>query len=327
MDSWVQEFIPKGARVGGIFLHDISTKRRSARSRGPLILEKWSGQDKVQLHPGAIRVATTNWNASASDPGADARHTELENTEWKRFTVHKFKGSATDAWRIVDDLIDTLLGLPLPPIIDKFAGDIILLIGQTGSGRSNFAKVADESCTAVVNDKQTSTSMEINYYTVSCSRPSRSVVLVEAPGFDHLEKSDAETLACIAKWLKTFCTRDTTLAGIIYFHDITKDRLGASYGQVWLDHLSPETARHLLLVSTKWDRGGSSTREEELKSGAWKSAICRGAKVRRFENTNEAAWRIIDDLLGVQPRLDLHKVTRGLSGVQNKGEADAKMRH
>ena len=56
-----------------------------------------------------------------------------------------------------------------------------------------------------------------------------------------------------------------------------------------------------IIVTTNWGPSlpinVKETREQELREGHWRVLIGGGASVRRFLNTMESAWNIIDGLL------------------------------
>ena len=117
------------------------------------------------------------------------------------------------------------------------------------------------------------------------------------------------------------CTEDTIFGGIIYLHDITRDR--ATFGPSWpIGYLpSPEPVDHVLLTTTKWDK--LKTPEElevgpqrlsELERVQWQRLIRGGAMLCRFDNTQDSAWNVVDTLLAIKP-LDLELLRRDLDRI------------
>jgi len=124
------------------------------------------------------------------------------------------------------------------------------------------------------------------------------------------------------------CTKDTIFGGIIYLHDISQDR--AVFGPFWpLKYLlRPEPVDHVLLTTTKWDRLETRAvgfqRSSELERGQWEVLLSGGAKLCRFDNTQDSAWNVVDTLLAIKP-LDLEILRSDLDRIQ-KGMAILKAR-
>ena len=61
----------------------------------------------------------------------------------------------------------------------------------------------------------------------------------------------------------------------------------------------PEPARHVVLTTTKWGKVHESRaelREDEVKTDQWKDMLSVGAPTRRFMDTTDSAWSVIDAL-------------------------------
>ena len=96
------------------------------------------------------------------------------------------------------------------------------------------------------------------------------------------------------------------LAGIIYLHRITDNRMGGSphrnlrmFGELCGD----QAVKKVVLVTTMWDKGHTTylqqvhnQRENELFERYWKTMIDYGASTGRFLNSAESAWNIIDPI-------------------------------
>ncbi|CAA7263275.1 unnamed protein product [Cyclocybe aegerita] len=204
------------------------------------------------------------------------------------------------------------------PFITRDTGTLILLMGQTGAGKSHFINVAAGRVLATVNDNQTSMDPEINSFVVrnfnKRSGPS-DLVLVDTPGFDHIYLSDSDILKLIAEWLYTSCSLDVSFGGVVYLHDITQDRVAKHWPMDYLK--SPEPAKHLLLTTVKWDRDSTGTesytaRENELRENVWRRVLAGGARICQFRNTRDSAWEVINNLLRLKP-LELHMFEQELN--------------
>jgi len=185
---------------------------------------------------------------------------------------------------------------------------VIALMGPTGSGKSNIIDILTNQ-----PGRRTGSSLE------SCTTEVRAVrlynhpvhgdrlVLVDTPGFDDTNRSDLEILQMVSDWLKKVYEKDIKLAGIVYLHRITDNRMGGSpyrnlrmFGELCGD----QAVRKVVLVTTMWDKGHTTDhqqahnqRENELFERYWKTMKDHGALTARFLNKPDSAWEIIDIIL------------------------------
>jgi len=187
---------------------------------------------------------------------------------------------------------------------------IIAVMGPTGSGKSRFIGIATND--AYSNVGHTLESFTSKVHAVPYVRPKQKdgrFILVDTPGFDDTHKSDTEILSMIADWLRTTYKNKIHLAGIIYMHRISDNRMAGSplknlrmFGKLCGDEALP----NVILATTMWDRVDPSTavrREDELKRDFWKRMLALGSPVVRFHGTFESAWQIID-LVANKSRVD-----------------------
>ena len=97
--------------------------------------------------------------------------------------------------------------------------------------------------------------------------------------------------------------KDIKLAGIIYLHRITDNRMAGTphrnlrmFGELCGD----QAAKKVVLVTTMWDKVQPDTgarREKELFENYWKKMINYGASTARFLNSADSAWKTIDIIL------------------------------
>jgi len=93
------------------------------------------------------------------------------------------------------------------------------------------------------------------------------------------------------------------LGGVIYLHDISQDRFfgSARRNLEMFNRLCGDAALDkVVLGTTKWNRlspNDGSRREAELKEVHWKEMVNKGSQVRRFEGTQESAWRVVSVFL------------------------------
>jgi hypothetical protein len=97
--------------------------------------------------------------------------------------------------------------------------------------------------------------------------------------------------------------KDIKLAGIIYLHRITDNRMAGSphrnlrmFGELCGD----QAVKKVVLVTTMWDKVQQDKgvrRENELFENYWKTMTDYGASTARFSNSANSAWKIIEIIL------------------------------
>ncbi|KAF5370422.1 hypothetical protein D9757_013145 [Collybiopsis confluens] len=192
---------------------------------------------------------------------------------------------------------------------------MIAVMGATGSGKSTFINMASGTAEMV-----TSGGLESCTQTIQMSSlfqlGGQNVVLVDTPGFDDTNKSDADTLAVIGGHLAEAYKNGITLAGVLYLHRITDVRVTgvtARNLRVFNEIVGGKAMKNVFIVTTMWENLGSSgsneeierigsQREKELESrkGFMGDAISKGAKIVRHRyNTKQSAQKVVLDLLAI----------------------------
>jgi hypothetical protein len=128
----------------------------------------------------------------------------------------------------------------------------------------------------------------------------RQVLLFDTPGFDDTYRLDAEILAELAETFSAMYKNRLQLAGIIYVHRITDNRMTNTLLRnltVIRNICGDEPLRNVTIMTTFWDREDPKTaakREREMleKADWWGYMMEKGAKSRRFFNTEESAHAI-----------------------------------
>jgi len=97
---------------------------------------------------------------------------------------------------------------------------------------------------------------------------------------------------------------DTKLTAILYLHRITDNRMSGTPNrnlQMFGKLTGDKAARNVVFVTTAWDRLSKheigEKREGELKGTFWDVMLKYGATTARFNNSKDAAWKIIDDVV------------------------------
>ena len=97
--------------------------------------------------------------------------------------------------------------------------------------------------------------------------------------------------------------RDIKLAGILYFHRITDNRVAGTplKNLRMFEKLCGKNAfGNIILTTTMWDNIDDATgqeREKELRGLYWKSMIELGSTTVRYRNTRDSACEILGNIL------------------------------
>ena len=171
-------------------------------------------------------------------------------------------------------------------------------MGMTGAGKSTF--ISHFSKSAVVGDSLTSCKhhpgrlrLELLFVTHTDSvhhsphtlprhlhiHPTlinnKPIFLIDTPGFDDTNRSDAMVLSDVADWLNRSFQAGIKVSGIIYLHRITDNRVGGSAAKnlvIFKKILGPARYGCMVITTTHWDSVSAAIgerRERELKENTW----------------------------------------------------------
>lgn len=135
--------------------------------------------------------------------------------------------------------------------------------------------------------------------------PERCVYLIDTPGFDDTSRSDTEVLKEVAFFFSQLYRKNVQLAGIIYLHRITDNRVSGSAlkNLSMFKKLCGESAfGHVVLCTSMWNNLGivlpeiGNEREQELiaTSSFWGAMHAGGSQVARWQGTKESAEAVVD---------------------------------
>ena len=160
---------------------------------------------------------------------------------------------------------------------------------------------------------------------------SRTVYLVDTPGFDDTTKSDTEVLREIAGWLNASYKNRVLLHGIIYLHRIADVRMqgSAKKNLLMFKKLCGENAlKKVVLATTMWDKVPQREAEEREKQlietpEFWGFMVSKGSVTYRHNNTVESAVRIIEKLAVDNSKMTLDIQNQMVNENQNLVETAA----
>lgn len=137
--------------------------------------------------------------------------------------------------------------------------------------------------------------------------------LVDTPGFDDTNRPDSEILREVANWLNLSHEADIPLAGIVYLHRISDNRLGGAAMKnlrMFKRLCGKRSLPSVVLATTMWSKSNRSQdeqRERELLDNPkfWGDMVNDGSKVLRHDNGRESATAIMKHILGNGSRVTL----------------------
>ncbi|KAF9043943.1 hypothetical protein BJ165DRAFT_1594661 [Panaeolus papilionaceus] len=184
------------------------------------------------------------------------------------------------------------------------AYQIIVVMGDTGTGKSNFiAKAINNPMYNSEGESLDSVTGKVQALKVHIG--SHRFILVDTPGFNdsNRTRSDYEILKMIAKWLEETFKHKILLDGVLYFHRITDNRMPGSAVQnlVTFRALVGKglVSRNIKFVTSMhmWDldvEGKGQVREDKLASDFWAAMLNEGAVIKQFRNSHESAREVLE---------------------------------
>lgn len=149
-------------------------------------------------------------------------------------------------------------------------------------------------------------------------------MLFDTPGFDDTYRLDADILAELAETFTALYKNKLQLAGIIYVHRITDNRMTNTLLRnlsVIRNICGDDPLKNVVILTTFWDKEDAQlakNREKEMREKAdwWGYMLSRGAKSRRFFNTEESAHKILAEFIDkdrVTLQIQTEMVEQGLN--------------
>lgn len=131
------------------------------------------------------------------------------------------------------------------------------------------------------------------------------IYLIDTPGFDDTFTSDTDVLKNIAVFLSAAYKKRAHLAGVIYVHRITDNRItGSSLRNIKMfkELCGNDAYKHVVLATSMWGKEAHTTavaRERQLmeEDGFWGLMHARGSPIMRWNNDAASASVMIERLL------------------------------
>ncbi|KAI6024092.1 hypothetical protein PISMIDRAFT_572521 [Pisolithus microcarpus 441] len=140
--------------------------------------------------------------------------------------------------------------------ISKITRDdiIFLLLGRTGSGKSNFINTLTQMRPEAEVDSLSSCTKEVCTYV--CYRDGQRYIFVDTPGLNNGRLQQSEVFKAIARWLEDTYWDSIELTGVIYTQNITdggRSSTDMQGFQLCRRLCGDQAAKQVRLVTTMWD--------------------------------------------------------------------------
>ncbi|KAJ3740296.1 P-loop containing nucleoside triphosphate hydrolase protein [Lentinula detonsa] len=174
----------------------------------------------------------------------------------------------------------------------------IAIMGGTGTGKTSFTNLIGGSRFLVGNGLESCTK---HIQTHKFIFEGHNITLIDVPGFDDTNESDADILKMIADFLASEYKAGRQLSGIMYLHRISDVRMGGASKRnfVMFEKLCGQDAfMNVAIVTTRWDQeeelvGRARLEELKTKPQLYKPVLDGGGAIFRHEQTRESAAAIL----------------------------------
>ncbi|KAK4499800.1 hypothetical protein PRZ48_007986 [Zasmidium cellare] len=191
-------------------------------------------------------------------------------------------------------------------------GDMILVMGVTGAGKSHFINcLAGEGSAEEYHGLQSGTK-KCDMVPVSIGYDGTRVAIVDTPGFDDSSGSDVNGLTNIVRFLTSQYKLGIRLQGVIYLHRITDVKMAGSAlanFELFRDLCGDQALSNTVLLTTMWgelrDPSKGWDRQHELREHYWGMMESRGAHIGEFDGTKESAEAVVGFLVDKEEHIVL----------------------
>lgn len=187
-------------------------------------------------------------------------------------------------------------------------------MGITGAGKSSLISQLLNEEVDIIGHNLTSYTSGVDFFMFEYAG-GRRVFLMDTPGFDDTYRSNAEVLRDIAFILAQVYRHRLSVAGIIYMHRITDNRISGSSVknlEVLRKLCGPDAFSRIVLTTSMWNSVSQNlvslqdafNRENQLKTTAnfWGLLIRGGSRVMRWAGDKQSAVGAISHLVDLHDR-------------------------
>lgn len=141
----------------------------------------------------------------------------------------------------------------------------------------------------------------------------QTVTLIDTPGFDDTERSDADILALVASYMAQSYDEGMLLTGVIFVHPISQQRLlgsEARRNRLFKKILGEDAYRRVTIATTMWNQVPEREAESRMdqrrnRNDIWGDMVNRGAKVVRHDDNEASATAIIQNMMQFKSPVEL----------------------
>lgn len=132
----------------------------------------------------------------------------------------------------------------------------------------------------------------------------KAITLIDTPGFDDSERTDADILSLVATYMAKTYEQGMLLHGIIFLQPINQPRLQGSEKRrtrLFKNLLGEDAYQRVVVATTMWNQvseseGRQRQDERESRPDVWGDMVSRGARVVRHDDDQGSATSIISSL-------------------------------
>lgn len=145
----------------------------------------------------------------------------------------------------------------------------------------------------------------------------QTVTLIDTPGFDDSDRSDADILTLVANYMATTYEQGMLLTGVIFMHPINQQRLlgsEARRNRLFKKILGENAYKRVIIATTMWNQVSQREAESRMdqrrnRSDVWGDMVKLGAEVVRHDDDSGSATAIIKSVVqfGSPVELQLQK--------------------
>ncbi|RPB20879.1 hypothetical protein L211DRAFT_742936, partial [Terfezia boudieri ATCC MYA-4762] len=183
---------------------------------------------------------------------------------------------------------------------------MIVVMGGRGGGKSYFINQMVGGDVAPIRDGSTQYTGTLTCQAVPTRFGRSKVILIDTPGFDESNSSEAIACAEICRVLAQFYQRGVSLRGFIYLQRITEKKTIGNAASVlkMFRSLCGETKllKNTILVTTGWqlqqvDEPQGAVQERELRK-FWGQMLNQGSTMVRYYGDRDSGVGIVSRILG-----------------------------
>lgn len=201
---------------------------------------------------------------------------------------------------------------------------IVLILGLTGAGKTTFLNhLAETNFPVAVDDDMEACTATTQ--TAVAIVGGVEILLVDTPGFDDPDKSEARVLINVTEWIKNNLRGQHKVTAALYLHSIETTKMYGSNLRnfhLFANLIGGQSMKNVGLVTTHWDTVPNATalrREAQLSARPWSVYLQHGAQTYRTNNSRQSCRAIARQLLELQPTfLQIQEeMTRGKKALRD----------